>query len=159
MQTAEHVIASLVAHGCLPMVAGLQPSGPPPQGNLLTPAERAREGFKEAGFTFRYAAEDSPVLADFGPQNATLRAEHVDAERALRALGLAIESVAADIVVREEPHPSDADRAQRIFLVRVSDRRYARVIVAFPRLGAHTRAGVEVKVAGMEAVGRRASAG
>jgi len=159
MQSAEDLIASLVAHGCLPMVAGLQPSGPPPQGDLLTPAERARAGFNEAGFTFRYMAADSPVFADFGLQTATLRAENADADRALRALGLAIEGVAADIVVQEEPDPRDASRTQRVFLVRVSERRYARVIVAFPRPGALSRAGIEVKVAGMEAVGRRSAVG
>lgn len=159
MQSAEDLIAALVAHGCLPMVAGLQPSGPPPQGDLLTPEERAQAGFNEAGFTFRYAAADSAVLADFGLQSATLRADSADADRALASLDAAIHSVSADIFAQEEPHPSDAGRTQRVFLVRMSERRYARVTAAFPRLGAPSRAGIEVKVAGMEAIGRRAAAG
>jgi hypothetical protein len=159
MQTAEQLIASLVAHGCLPMVAGLQPAGAPPQGDLLSPAERAQAGFKEAGFTFRYTALDSSVLADFGLQTATLRADRADADKALASLDAAIQAVAADIFAQEEPHPSDASRTQRVFLVRMSERRYARVTAAFPRLGAASRAGIEVKVAGLEAIGRRAAAG
>jgi hypothetical protein len=159
MSTASELIAYLVAQGCLPMVAGQPPLGPPPAGDLLSPEERARLGFRDQGFTFRYAAEDSSVLADFGLQSATLRADDADADGALVALDRAIQGVAQDIHAQEEPHPNDVGRTQRVFFVRVSERRYARITAAFPRLGLPSRAGIEVKVAGMEAIGRRAASG
>jgi hypothetical protein len=159
LATASELIAYLVANGCLPMVAGQQPLGPPPAGDLVPPEERARLGFRDQGFTFRYAAADSPVIADFSLQSATLRADNADADGALKALDAAIQSVAQDIHAQEEPHPSDTGRTQRVFFVRVSERRYARVTAVFPRAGLPSRAGIEVKVAGMEAIGRRAASG
>ncbi len=159
MATASELIAYLVAQGCLPMVAGTTPLAPPPNGAMLSPSERTRLGFRDTGYTFRYAAADGAVLADFGLQSATVRADEADADHALDALNKAIQGVAHDIHAQEEPHPSDSGRTQRVFFVRVSERRYARVTAAFPRLGLPSRAGIEVKVAGMEAIGRRAASG
>ena len=159
MTTAADLIAYLVTKGCLPMVAGLQPLGAPPQGTLIPPQERAAMGFRGPGYAFRYETYTGALIADFGADSCTLRAADQDADQALQVLHSAITHDYADLAAQEGPDGADPMRTLRTYTARVTDKRYARITVAFPRLGAPVRIGFEVRVAGLEAIGRRAAAG
>lgn len=149
MAAPEELAIFLIAEGCLPMVAGVQPSAAPPAGTPLSASERAALGFTGAGVTMRYGAEGQDVIADFGAQTATIRLADCDVGKALSRLDAAMQRALGD-TQRTEEADSTPGRKLRTYLIRLSERRYARVAVAYPDGG---RAALEFRVTGMASIG------
>lgn len=152
MTSAIELAAHLVTEGCLPMIAGREPSGPAPQGAALSPHERAAAGFREPGVTMRYGAADAEVIADFGAQTATIRLDCADVAPALAALDTALRRAAGDLDMREDP---DVGGRVRVYMARLSQSRYARVAVRIPQAA---QARLDIRVSGLAALERRGGA-
>lgn len=149
-QQPEELVAFLVAQGCLPMIAGEQPTAAAPNGAPLSPAERNALGFSGAGLAVRYATSGADVLADYGAQVATIQVADTDPARALDVIEKAIRGGLGDTQSAEDAADGKGKRF-RTFFVRVSAKRYARVSVSLAAPGI-ARAPLEVRVAGLAAI-------
>lgn len=102
----------------------------------------------------RYPAADGFVLADLGHDRALVRFACADHEGALRCLTAALEQSLSGDTTAAPAGLAAPGRLQQMFMIRVSDKRYARVTAVWPQSGAAGEP-FEITVAGLEAVGHR----
>jgi hypothetical protein len=148
MKTEAELAAFLVVEGLFPMIAGVSPRAASPAGALVDQGARPSFGFTGPGVTMRYPTEDGEVLADFGAQTATLRLATSDVEAFQQALDAALGLAGNDVQREGEAPLSGAGRQGRSLIVRVTERRYARILVSYGASGP-----VEAAVSGLEAIG------
>ncbi len=149
MRTAADLAAFVIVQGCLPMIAGRRPDAPPPEGALIAAAERAALGFTGPGFALAYETADGRMVVDYGAETATLRLPALQRATALEILSAALARAPGDLQQAEEPSgPGGA--VLRTYLLRLTERRYARIAASIPP---GETGPLELRVTGVAAIG------